>query len=75
MNAFTEQELKGFKHKYRNLPVQVDNAIARLRSVLNDCERYGRQELIDQAWDRIISEAQADALEQGGSIGFGDGKR
>lgn len=68
------KEARAIYAKQYNLPQQADNAIARLRKVVSDAHRFGMPEVVDYIWDAVITEAQADALEKGGSIGFGDGR-
>lgn len=59
--------------RVRYLPDGIDRTIAKLRRQIAEARRLGMNDLANEAWDRVIIEAQADASARGGSIGFRDG--
>lgn len=60
-------------NRRRYLPGQIEATRKKLRMLLREAERYGMTELVNDAWDRVVHDAQAATRASGGSIGFGDG--
>jgi hypothetical protein len=61
--------------RVRYLPAAIDRTRKKLRKLVSEAERLGLTDLANETWDDLIHEAQAAAKLNGGSIGFGDGKR
>lgn len=72
-DLMTEREYLSIINKQRRLPAQLAAARRRVAALEREALRYGLVELVNSSWDNEISNAQADAHAQGGSIGFGDG--
>lgn len=64
-----------FDNRVNYLPTALENARRKFVKLTREARRYGMIEEANDAWNRAISEAQVEAFNQGGSIGFGDGVR
>jgi len=64
-----------FAHRVRYLPRQIEDTRHKLRALMREARRYGMTELVNEVWDAVIIEAQAEAQMRGGSIGFGELRR
>lgn len=62
-------------YRVRILPEQLERARARYKALVWEAAELGMNDLLTDAWDSAIVNAQADSRAKGGSIGFGDGVR
>lgn len=69
------------ERRFRRFPDAVDHTIRKLKNLACEARRYGDKDMLtrldamNEAWERAVTEAQADSIARGESIGFGDGKR
>jgi len=75
MAEMNEAGVKYLESRVRRMPDLVESSRRKFTAILREAKRYGMADLVNEAWEKTLHEAQADASVKGGSVGFGDGKR